>query len=180
MEDYSNKDKRLPCLICAGCSMQLWGALEVGSMRRVREHLDGVLMGRCVEEEEESEVCCQHTKKGTCASWQIHRAGSCPTLSPQLSFLEGLLVPNRHSLLPPRLYLRSQTSPAPGPAGDEETGSSRDSAGGRTGRLETKPEPSWVLARVPVCSLLGVGRQQGPSEAQAWGRAPSSSRSNPS
>lgn len=38
--------------------MQLWGALEVGSMRRVREHLDGVLMGRCVEEEEESEVCC--------------------------------------------------------------------------------------------------------------------------
>lgn len=66
-------------------------------MRRVWEHLDGVLMGRCVEEEEESEVCCQHTKKGTCASWQIRRAGSCPTLSPQLSFLEGLLVPNPHS-----------------------------------------------------------------------------------
>lgn len=95
-----------------------------------------------------------------------------PTLSPQLSFLEGPLVPNPHSLLPPRLYLRSQTSPAPGPAGDEETGSSRDSAGGRTGRPETKPEPSWVLARVPVCSLLGGGQIAGAQRGTGLGQGP--------
>lgn len=111
-------------------------------------------MGRYVDQEvEESEVAAS-----TLHGRSTQQGAAAP---PQLFFLEGLLVPNPHAPLPPSPCLRSQTSPGPGPAGDEETGSSKDSVGGRTGRLETKPEPGWVLASVPVCSLLGRGQTAG-------------------
>lgn len=83
-----------------------------------------------------------------------------------------LLAPNP-TLLPP----------APGPAGDLQTGGSRDLAGRRVGRLQTKPVQQsragfWLGSQ--SAPSLGVGRQQGPGEAPAWGRAPSSSPCSPS
>lgn len=114
--------------------------------------LEGVLPDRCAEEEEEdSEVCCQHTKchrMGVCLPRGCGHRGrptqrgpaSAPHSSPfWSSSCAPLLAPNSPSFPPSQPQPKTPSRSRFGRAGNLQAGGSRDLAGGRSGRLEKKP-----------------------------------------